>query len=281
VLDKATELGFVHKRVIAPTAAAPAAAAPAAASSAAAPAAATSSVAAPAAADDAAAPAAAASSATAPAAAASSAAAPAAAVSSAAAPAAAASSAAAPAAADDAAAPAAADDAAAPAAAAALPPLYSIPALTLPLAGVAEPAKMALAQLTLEKLVSLVNSLRTAADKLLVFALMDATGMVRETLARFYLHGALISTVLDELTDYVLSKLNAATGGLITAPSETMDGESANLKRMERKDGYPSTLLALARVTADDCSQIYDAVEVGVRADPDLRLKVSEQVSRK
>ena len=56
---------------------------------------------------------------------------------------------------------------------------------TLPLAGVAEPAKMALAQLTLEKLVSLVNSLRTAADKLLVFALMDATGMVRVTLARF------------------------------------------------------------------------------------------------
>ena len=118
------------------------------------------------------------------------------------------------------------------------------------MAGVAEPAKMALAQLTLEKLVSLVNSLRTAADKLLVFALMDATGMVRVTLARFYLHGALISTVLNELTDYVLSKLNAATGGLITAPSETMDGEAANLKRMERKDGFPSTLLALARVTA-------------------------------
>ena len=51
------------------------------------------------------------------------------------------------------------------------------------------------------------NARRCAANKLLVFKMMDPGGNYSIVVARFYLHGAMISPVLDELTNYVLAQV--------------------------------------------------------------------------
>ena len=76
------------------------------------------------------------------------------------------------------------------------------------------------------------NARRSAANKLLVYKLMDPGANYSVTLARFYLHGAMISTVLDELTDYVLAQVSQESDGQIVVAYEVADGEKANLIRL-------------------------------------------------
>ena len=94
---------------------------------------------------------------------------------------------------------------------------------------------------------------------------MDYTAQVRITLCRFYLHGAMISTVFDELTEYVLEHLAEESFGLLLTDSETTDGERSNFARRKRADGFPATLQDLARETAADCEAIVDGIEAKLK----------------
>ena len=83
--------------------------------------------------------------------------------------------------------------------------MLSLPPPTVPISDA-----VALAGTLHAALWNATNARRSVANKLLVFKLMDPGANYSITLARFYLHGAMIGTVLDELTNYVLEKVTEA-----------------------------------------------------------------------